>query len=150
MARPSLQAPAAAAAGAGLLLLGGCGTTAAPTAPGPPSAAALTMRFCSDAGNFMRHIPAEPKARHLTAAQARANMSRVLVSTVQGFTALEQESPARLRKPLKKIIAVYRADERVLRTTGDMAKISQSMVQGDGSGSAAFQQLLKFISVNCR
>jgi hypothetical protein len=152
MARPSLQALAPAAAGVSLLLLSGCGTAAAPDAPGSPSAAAaaLTTRFCSQASNFMRNIPAEPNARHLTAVQARANMSAVLVSTVQGFTGLEKAAPARLGKPLRQIVAVYRADERMLRTTGDMAKVSQSMVQGDGSGSAAFQQVLTYISGHCR
>ena len=30
-----------------------------------------------------------------------------------------------------------------------MTKVSESMVQGDGSGSAAFQQVLKYISDTC-
>jgi hypothetical protein len=154
MTRPSHQVTAAAAAGAGLLLLFGCGTAAAPAA-GSSSAAAssparLASRFCADASTFMRNIPAEPKARRLTPAQARANMSTVLVSTVKGFTALEKEAPAQLRKPLRKIIAVYREDEKVLRTTGDMSRISESMVQGDGSGSVAFQQIVTYISTTCK
>jgi hypothetical protein len=154
MTRPSHQVTAAAAAGAGLLLLCGCGSAAAPAA-GSSSAAAssparLASRFCADASTFMRNIPAEPKAKRLTPTQARANMSTVLVSTVKGFTALEKEAPAQLRKPLRKIIAVYRGDEKVLRTTGDMSKISESMVQGDGSGSVAFQQVVKYISTTCK
>lgn len=153
MARPSHPAMAAAAAGAGLLMLCGCGSAAAPAA-GPTSAAAgparLASRFCADASTFMRHIPAEPKAKHLTPTQARANMSAVLVSTVSGFTALEKEAPAQLRKPLRTIISVYRTDQKVLRRTGDMSKISESMVQGDGSGSAAFLKVLKYISGSCR
>jgi hypothetical protein len=155
MARPSPQVTAAAAAGAGLLLLCGCGSAAAPAARGSTSAAAsgparLASRFCADASNFMRNIPAEPKVKRLTPTQARANMTAVLVSTVHGFTALEKEAPAQLRKPLRKIIAVYKADEKVLRTSGDMTKVSESMVQGDGSGSMAFQQVLKYISGTCK
>ena len=137
MTRPSHQVTAAAAAGRDSCCCAGAGPR--PRRRGPSSAAAssparLASRFCADASTFMRNIPAEPKAKRLTPTQARANMSTVLVSTVKGFTALEKEAPAQLRKPLRKIIAVYRGDERVLRTTGDMSKISESMVQGDGSG----------------
>jgi hypothetical protein len=154
MARPSPHVTAAAvAAGAGLLVLCGCGSAAAPA--GSPSAAAasparLASRFCADSSTFMRNIPAEPAAKHLTPAQAQANMAKVLVATVQGFTALEKEAPAKLRKPLRKIIGVYRTDEKVLRTTGDMSKVSESMVQGDSSGTTAFQQVLRYISGSCR
>ena len=155
MARPSHQVLAAAAAGGSLLLLGGCGSSAAPAAGSPPGSASssparLDSRFCADASNFMRNIPAEPKVKRLTPTQARANMAAVLVSTVRGFTALEKEAPAQLRKPLRKIIAVYQADEKVLRATGDMTKVSESMVQGDGSGSVAFQQVVKYISGTCQ
>jgi hypothetical protein len=154
MARPSHQVLAAAAAGGSLLLLGGCGSSAAPaagsTAATASSPARLDSRFCADASNFMRNIPAEPKVKRLTPTQARANMAAVLVSTVRGFTALEKEAPAQLRKPLRKIIAVYKSDEKVLRTSGDMTKVSESMVQGDGSGSVAFQQVIKYIAGTCQ
>jgi hypothetical protein len=156
MARPSHQAAAAAAAGAGLLLLCGCGSSAAPAAAGSStpatgsSPARLASSFCGDASNFMRNIPEEPKSKRLTPTQAEANMDAVLVSTVQGFARLEREAPAKLRKPLRKIIAVYKADEKLLKKTGDMARVSQSMVQSDGAGSASFQQVLKYISVTCR
>jgi hypothetical protein len=151
MARPSHQALAAAAAGGSLLLLCGCGSSAAPTsAPAASSPARLASRFCADASSFMQNIPAEPKAKRLTPTQARANMATVLVSTVRGFSTLEKEAPAKLRKPLRKIIAVYQTDEKVLRTTGDMTKISESMVQGDGSGSVAFQQVIRYIAGTCK
>ena len=155
MARPSYQVTAAAAAGAGLLLLLGCGSAAAPGAARSASAPAsgpakLASRFCADANDFMRNIPEEPKAKHLTPTQAQANMNAVLVSTVKGFAALEKESPARLRKPLRNIIAVYKADEKILGTTHDMSKVSESMIQGDGAGSAAFQDVLEYVSANCQ
>ena len=153
MARPSHQVPAAAAGLAGLLLLCGCGSSAAPAAAGPAattSPARLASRFCTDASGFMRTIPTVPKTKNLTPTQAQADMSPVLVSTVKGFTRLEKEAPARLHKPLKKIISVYKSDEKVLRTTGDMAKVSESMVRNEGSGSAAFQKLIKYIAVSCR
>jgi hypothetical protein len=152
MARPSHQVLAAAAAGASILLLGGCGSSAAPAA-GPAassSPARLDSRFCTDATTFMRNIPAEPKVKRLTPTQARTNMAGVLVATVKGFTKLEKEAPAKLRKPLRKIIAVYKSDEKVLRTTGDMAKVSESMVQGDGSGSVAFQRVVAYIGGTCK
>jgi hypothetical protein len=150
MARPGHQVLAAAAAGGSLLLLGGCGSAAAPAAGASSGPARLDSRFCADAGNFMRNIPAEPKVKRLTPTQARANMATVLVLTVRGFTALEKEAPAQLNKPLRKIIAVYQADEKVLRTTGDLTKVSESMVQGDGSGSVAFQQVIRYISGTCQ
>jgi hypothetical protein len=150
MARPSHQVLAAAAAGGSLLLLGGCGSAADPAAGASSRPARLDSRFCADAGNFMRNIPAEPKVKRLTPTQARANMAGVLVLTVRGFTALEKEAPGQLHKPLRKIIAVYKADEKVLRTTGDMTKVSESMVQGDGSGSVAFQQVVRYISGTCQ
>jgi hypothetical protein len=154
MARPSHQAPAAAAGLAGLLLLCGCGSSAAPAA-GPAAAATtsparLASRFCTDASGFMRTIPATPKTKNLTPTQAQADMSALLVSTVTGFTRLEEEAPARLHEPLKKIISVYKSDEEVLRKTGDMAKVSESMVRNEGSGSTAFQKLIKYIAVSCR
>jgi hypothetical protein len=153
MARPSHQAAAAAAGLAGLLLLCGCGSSAAPAAAGPAattSPARLASRFCTDASGFMRTIPAVPKTKNLTPTQAQADMSALLVSTVTGFTRLEEEAPARLREPLKKIISVYKSDEKMLRKTGDMAKVSESMVQNEGSGSTAFQKLIKYIAVSCR
>lgn len=155
MPRPSYQVTAAAGAGAGLLLLLGCGSAAAPGAAGSASATAsspakLASRFCADASVFMRNIPEEPKSKHLTPAQAQANMNAVLVSTVKGFAALEKQSPARLRAPLGKIIAVYQADETMLRKTGDMSKVNESMIQGDGAGSAAFQDVLEYITDNCQ
>jgi hypothetical protein len=154
MARPSHQVAAATAAGAGLLLLCGCGSSAAPAAAGSSATASAPARlasaFCGDASGFMRNIPEVPKAKRLTPTQAEANLNTVLISTVQGFTRLEKEAPARLRKPLRKIISVYQADERTLSKTGDMARVSQSMVQGDGAGSAAFQQVLEYISASCR
>ena len=151
MARPSHQILAAGAAGVSLLLLGGCGSAAAPAAGSASSGPArLDSAFCADASNFMRNIPAEPKVKRLTPTQARANMASVLVLTVRGFTALEKEAPAQLHKPLRKIISVYQADEKVLRTTGDLTKVSESMVQGDGSGSVAFQQVVRYISGTCQ
>jgi hypothetical protein len=150
MARPSHQVLAAAVAGGSLLLLGGCGSATAPAAGASSGAARLDSRFCADASHFMRNIPAEPKVKRLTPTQARANMASVLVLTVRGFTALEKEAPAQLHKPLRKIIAIYQADEKVLRTTGDLTKVSESMVQGDGSGSVAFQQVVRYISGTCQ
>jgi hypothetical protein len=153
MARPSHQVPAAAAGLAGLLLLCGCGSSAAPAGAGPAattSPARLASRFCTDASGFMRTVPAVPKTKNLTPTQAQADMSALLVSTVTGFTRLEEEAPAKLHEPLKKIISVYKSDEEVLRTTGDMAKVSESMVRNEGSGSTAFQKLIKYIAVSCR
>jgi hypothetical protein len=150
MARPSHQVLAAGAPGGCHLGLGGCGAAAPPAAGGASGPPRLDSRFCADAGHFMRNIPAEPKVKRLTPTQARANMASVLVLTVRGFTVLEKEAPAQLHKPLRKIIAIYQADEKVLRTTGDLTKVSESMVQGDGSGSVAFQQVVRYISGTCQ
>ena len=153
MTRPRAQVTATIA-GAGLLLLCGCGSSAAPGPAGPAAAAGrptrLADRFCAGASTFMRGIPAGPKTKHLTPAQARAQVSVILVSTVQGYTSLENEAPAQLRVPLQKIIRVYQADEELLSQTGDMARVSQSMVQNEGAGSAAFQQVLTYLSARCR
>ena len=152
MARPSHQAPAAAAALAGLLLLCGCGSSAAPAAAGPTattSPARLASRFCTDATAFMRSIPTGFKTKNLTPTQAQADMTAVLVSTVKGYTRLEKEGPARLREPLKKIIRIYTSDEKVLKKTGDMARVSESLVRNDGAGATAEQQVVKYISVSC-
>ncbi|MGH3272732.1 MAG: hypothetical protein ACRDNZ_00185 [Streptosporangiaceae bacterium] len=157
MARPSHQALAAAATGVSILLLGGCGSSPAPAAtplssPEATAQATLSTHFCAKASEFTRHMPAEPKATgHRTPAQAQADMSKVLVSTVHGFATLEKEAPAKLRKPLRKIISVYKSDEKVLRTTGDMSRVSQSMIQrgGTGSAAAAYHQVLKYVSAHC-
>ncbi len=126
------------------------GARRGPAAAATTSPARLASRFCTDASGFMRTIPATPKTKNLTPAQAQADMSALLVSTVTGFIRLEEEAPARLHEPLKKIISVYQSDEEVLRKTGDMARVSESMVQNEGSGSTAFQKLIKYIAVSCR
>jgi hypothetical protein len=159
MARRSYQALSAAVAGACLTLCA-CGASPAPSAAGSAAASAnapvkagsatLTGHFCGDASSFMRHIPAIPTTKHTSAAQARANLRKVLRSTVKGFTALENEAPAKLHKPLKTIVAVYKSDEKVLRASGNLAEISQSMVKGNASGSVAFQQVIKYITVSCK
>jgi hypothetical protein len=98
----------------------------------------------------MSSIPAGPKTRNLTPTQAQANMSAVLVSTVQGFARLETEAPAKLRQPLDTIIHVYKSDEKVLTTAGNVAKASEAMARSESSAQPAFQQLVTYISVSCR
>jgi len=97
----------------------------------------------------MRSIPTGFKTKNLTPTQAQADMTAVLVSTVKGYTRLEKEGPARLREPLKKIIRIYTSDEKVLKKTGDMARVSESLVRNDGAGATAEQQVVKYISVSC-
>lgn len=157
MTRRSHQAMSAAVAGACLTLCA-CGATRMPAAGGPSSAAttagkarsgAPTGHFCDDAISFMRHIPTESTSKHPTPAEATANLRAVLTSTLRGYTRLRSEAPARLREPLTKIIAVYRSDQRLLRRSGDLAAISQSMVQGNASGASSFEKMVKYISVSC-
>lgn len=156
----SHQALSAAAAGACLTLCA-CGAGSAPAAAGSPAAGtgatasaagspAMTGRFCADANSFMRHVPAAPTTEHTTAAQARENLREVLRSTVAGFAALETEAPARLRKSLKTIVGVYKSDEKTLRASRSLTGMSQATVKGNASESAAFQQVLKYISVSCK
>jgi hypothetical protein len=159
MARRSHQALVTAAAGACLTLCA-CGASPAPSAAGSAAATAkatgaagsatLTGHFCGDASSFMRHIPAAPATKDASTAQAKANLRKVLRSTVKGYTGLENEAPAKLRKPLKTIVAVYKRDEKVLRRSGNLAKISQSMAQGNATGSIAFERVLKYVSVHCK
>jgi hypothetical protein len=158
MARRSHQALSAAVAGACLTLCA-CGTTSAPSAAGSPAASttgaatatgSASKHFCADASSFMQHIPAGPTTKHTTAAEARANLRTVLLATVKGFSALETEAPRKLHKPLKTIVGIYKADVKVLKRSGSLAQISQSMVKGNASGSLAFQRVLKYISVDCK
>ncbi|HEY1617782.1 MAG TPA: hypothetical protein VGG25_09200, partial [Streptosporangiaceae bacterium] len=149
----------AAAAGA-CLVLSACGASSAPGASGSPSAGATaagssgmttaTGHFCDDASSFMRHIPAAPADKHASAVQARANLRTVLKATVKGFAELEAEAPHKLHKPLKRIVAIYRSDEKVIRKDGSLAQISESMVRGNSKGSSAFQKVLKYIAVSCK
>jgi hypothetical protein len=166
MARRCHQPLSAAVAGACLTLCA-CGAAATPSAAGSPTAGAnattgsagptwsvgsgtLTGHFCSDATSFMRHIPTAPAAKHTSAAQARASLRTALQATVKGFTVLETEAPTTLRKPLKAIVGVYESDEKVLNASGNLTKISQSMVKGNASGSVAFQRVVTYLSVNCK
>jgi hypothetical protein len=73
----------------------------------------------------------------------------VLRSSVQGFTALQAEAPARLRAPLRGIVAVYRADEQIVRTSGSVGRMSQSMITRNLAASGDFRQLLLYMS-RCR
>lgn len=158
MARLSYQALSAAVAAACLTLCA-CGASTAPAGAGSPSASSTTAatesatatgHFCNDASSFMRHIPAGPTTKHTTAAQARDNLRTVLRATVTGFTALKAEGPRKLHKPLRAIIAIYTADEKILKMSSNLAHISEAMVKGNESGSVAFQQVLKYISVSCK
>jgi hypothetical protein len=161
MARRCQQALSAAVAGA-CLTLSACGAAAAPLA-GPATASAsattgsarstsarLTGHFCRDATTFMRHIPATAATKHTSAAQARANLRTALRATVKGFTALKAEAPAKLHKPLKTIVGVYKSDEKVLNASGNTTQVNESMVKGNASGSRAFQRVVRYISVNCK
>jgi hypothetical protein len=166
MARRCHQALSAAVAGA-CLTLSACGGAAAPSAAGTPAAGAsttprsagatgsagpvmLTGHFCGDGTSFMRHIPTAPTTKHTSAAQARASLRRALRATVKGFTSLQAEAPAKLRKPLKTIVGVYKSDEKVLNTSGNLTAISESMVKGNAAGSKAFQRVVKYLSVHCK
>jgi hypothetical protein len=155
MARRRQQVLSAAVAGACLTLCA-CGAGSRPSAAGAAAAAAksrsaeLTARFCASAGSFMRQIPAAPATGQLSAALARDNLTKVLQSTVEGFTRLEAEAPSRLRGPLATIVSGYRADEQAVQGSGSLAQISESMVTGTTASSAAFQQVLTYISASCK
>jgi hypothetical protein len=151
MARRSHYSLSAAAAVAGACLtLSACGAGSAPAAAGSPAATTQAAgQFCDDATSFMRHIPAAPSGKHTSPGKARANLHQVLRDTIRGFTSLEAEAPAKLHAPLKKIIRVYKSDERALRNSASMAQISQAMVKGNASGTVAFQKVLKYIGTTC-
>jgi hypothetical protein len=160
MARRSHHVLSAAAAGA-CLTLSACGAASAPSAAGSAPAsspataettgpATLTGHFCGDASSFMQHIPAGPTTKNASPAKARANLRTVLRSTVSGFTGLRAEAPRDLRKPLKKIVNIYKSDEKVLKASGSLTRISESVVKGNASGAMAFQRLLKYMSVKCK
>jgi hypothetical protein len=146
--------------GGACLALSACGTASAPatgsstaavgTSRATPSSAALSGQFCYDASHFMQHLPAGPTTKNATVAQARQNLRQLLRSTVAGFTSLENDAPRELRKPLQTIVSVYRSDEKMVGASGGLAQISESMVKGNASGSAAFQKVLKYISVRCK
>jgi hypothetical protein len=166
----AVQALAAAAAGT-CLTLSACGTSSAPagssgsagsagtgasrasgaggTASGSTGSAVLTGHFCRDSSTFMRQIPAGPSSRHTSMAQARSSLTVILRSTVRGFTELKSEAPHSLHRPLAKIIAVYRADERIVRHSSSLTQISQAMVKKNVTASSSFQRVLRYISVSC-
>lgn len=163
MIRRGQQALSAAAAGACLALCA-CGSGSAPAADGssgsaspgagtPTVSAGATIRgtshFCRKASSFMGKIPPPPTG-HVTVASARANLTTVLQTTIRGFTELRAESPHSLRRPLKKIIAVYRADEKSVRSASSMSQLSAAMVKHNEAIAADFGHLLKYISATCR
>lgn len=162
LARATVTRALAAAAAGTCLTLCACGTSSAPAgssgsgapgAGGSPSAstgtAVLTGHFCSDSSTFMRQIPAGPSSRHTSMAQARSSLTMILRSTVHGFTELKTEAPHSLHRPLRKIIAVYRADERIVRHSRSLMQISQAMVKENLSASSSFERVLRYISVSC-
>ena len=165
MVRRSYLTLSVTAAGACLALCA-CGSSAAPgaggtvpasstasssaSAPAGTTKARLTGHFCTDASDFMRNIPAAPATRHVSEAQARANMSKVLKATVRGFTGLEKEAPASLHASLHKIVRIYQKDEKALRHSATLAQISESMVRGNAAGSIALQRLLRYIGQDCK
>jgi hypothetical protein len=163
MARRCHQALSAAVAGACLTLCA-CGGAAAPSAAGSGASATagsagskfstgsgtLNGHFCGDATSFLRHIPAAPTTRRTSATQARASLRTAVRATVKGFTVLETEAPASLHEPLKAIVAVYKSDEKALTASGNRTEISAAMIQGNASGSEAFQRVVKYLAVSCK
>jgi hypothetical protein len=160
MIRRSTQALAAVAA---CLALCACGASSAPTAggssgspsagPGTSTASTGTIvgtsHFCRKASSFMGKIPPAPTG-HVSLTQARANMTTVLRTTVRGFSGLRAQAPHSLRRPLKKIIAAYRADERSVRRAGSVKQFSAAMVKHNVTAAADFERVLKYIAANCR
>jgi hypothetical protein len=153
MARRSHQALAGAAAGTCLVLVG-CGGSSAPAAA-PASSSAATAAgpaagsFCADATSFMQHIPAAPKTRDLTSAEAKANMTVVLAATVHGFAGLEKAAPGTVHAALRKIVRIYKKDEKIVRASASLATASQAMAKENTAGTSSFQRLLRYISEHC-
>ncbi|MGH3395130.1 MAG: hypothetical protein ACRDPO_10610 [Streptosporangiaceae bacterium] len=108
-----------------------------------------TSKFCRKAGSFMGKIPPPPTG-HVSVASARANLTTVLQTTVRGFTGLRAESPHSLRRPLKKIISVYRADEKAVHSATSISQLSAAMVKHNEAIASDFGRVLKYISANCR
>lgn len=141
----------AAGAAAACLALCGCGGSAAPSAAGGAGAGtASASKFCTHAASFMRHIPQAPAAKHPTAAQAKANMKTVLDATITGYSSLRKQAPATLRKPIGKIVRIYRADEKSLQSAGTMVAVSQAMARNSKDSASNFAKVLRYISVHCR
>lgn len=162
MIRRAPQALSAAAAGAACLALCACGAGSAPTAGSSGSASAgagnssastgtLTgeSHFCRKASSFMGKIPPTPTG-HISLAQARANMTTVLRTTVRGFTGLREQAPHSLHRPLTKIIAVYKADERSVRKASSVSELSAAMVKHNVAAAHDFEHVLKYIAAHCR
>jgi hypothetical protein len=156
MTRRSHDALSGAVAAACLALCA-CGSAPVPATRGSAATSAsrvgrfvLTGSFCDDVSLVMRQIPDPPPTAYATLAQARGNLGTVLRSSVQGFTALQAEAPARLRAPLRRIIGDYQADEKIVRTSGSVGQMSHSMVTRNLAASGAFRQVLLYISVRCR
>jgi hypothetical protein len=160
MIRRSSQALAATAA---CLALCACGASSVPTAgssSGSPSAGTGTSNastgtitgtshFCRKASSFMGKIP-PVQTGHVSLAEARANMTSVLRTTVRGFTGLRAQAPHSLHHPLTKIIAAYRADERSVRRAGSVTQLSAAMVKHNVAAAHDFERVLKYIATTCR
>jgi hypothetical protein len=77
-------------------------------------------------------------------------MTTVLRTTVRGFSGLRAQAPHSLHRPLTKIIAAYRADERSVRRAGSATQLSAAMVKHNVAAAADFERVLKYIAANCR
>lgn len=158
------QRALSAAAAAACLALCACGTSSSPAAggadgsrsasAGPAGSASRSgtgtaSHFCRQASSFMGKIPPAPTG-HVSLAWARANLSTVLRSTVQGFSGLRAQGPQALRQPLTQIVGVYRQDEKELQMAGSITQLSTAMVKHNVAAAAAFEHLLKYIAANCR
>jgi hypothetical protein len=157
------RGPQALAATAACLALCACGASSAPTAGGSKGSASApagtstastgtitgSSPFCRKASSFMGKIPPAPHG-HISLTLAKDNMTTVLRSTVRGFTGLRKQGPHSLRRPLTKIIAAYRADERAVRGAGSVTQLSAAMVKHNVTAAADFERVLKYIAANCR
>lgn len=155
------RSPLALAATAACLALCACGASSPPAAggaSGSPSAGTSNASsgiitggspFCRKASSFMGKIPPAPSG-HVSLSEARDNITKVLRTTVRGFTGLREQAPHKLHRPLTKIIAAYRADERSVRHAGSVTQLSAAMVKHNSAASADFERVLKYIAANCR
>jgi|GEM_PF-1575767 hypothetical protein len=154
--------PALLAATAGICLaLTACGGGSAASSAKPAATTAapaikvktvkMTGHFCLDLTATMRNIPTPGSAtKEVTLAAAQQELTGVARTGVSGFSALQAEAPKKLVPALRTIVAIYRADEKVIADARSTTAISRSLVSTDAPGQTAFQEVLSYMSLHCK
>jgi len=136
------------------LLLTACGSTSGLTPGGEntPSSSPLpaaTQKFCNQVQAALASLGGTDPSSSMSLTKAKATLDSLIDSGVAGFSALEPDAPASLRKPVDVIVA----DLRSYKALADKAKTVRQLLglslTANPTQKSAYEALINYTSDTC-